>query len=153
MFDYLRVCELVNGIDVNSGLAAFAAAAKIEDELAELRKANLKLANEQFLAMSPADRKKRHYGVLFKQYTAPAQYEWPQAVVEAEAKLKDAKALAKADKSAKQIKPPELDLAVDRTFSVQVLDEPRIDESNVEAIMAGAMVYVEAKQQKKGTAQ
>ena len=140
----MRVCALAQRASVNPGLEAFAIAAEIAEELDELRKANLKLANEQFAAMPAPERKKEHYGAMFKPYSKPAQYEWPQPVVDAEQALAAAKALAKADGTAKVVERT-FDFEADRMFSVQALAQPAAGGLGIEEIMAGAMVYVEAK--------
>lgn len=152
MFNYLHVCALVQRAQAAAGLEAFALAGRIADELEELRKANLKLANEQFAAMAAPERRKEHFGAMFKPYTKPAQYEWPQQVQDAEKALNAAKALAKADGTAK-VAERAFDFESDRMFSVQVLAGPPEGGSRIDDIMASAMVYVEAKQQTKEVSQ
>jgi hypothetical protein len=148
MFDYLHVCGLVRRAAVNSGLEAFAVASEIELELDELRKANLKLANEQFAAMPAPERKKERHGAMFKPYSRPAQYEWPQPVLDAERALADARERAKADGTAKVVERA-FDFESDRMFSVQVLARPAPSAAKIKEVMAGAMVYVDAKMNNK----
>jgi hypothetical protein len=106
-----------------TALEKVSALKKLESIATGKQKDLIGATNREFKNLQTNNPKKKQFvvnGCVFKSYTKPAAYDWPDKVLRKEAELKQAKAAAKEDGTAilKQVSP---DIETDKSFSVSVM--------------------------------
>ena len=96
---------------------------KLEALSADKQKELIGPANREFKNLQTNNPKKKQFvvnGCIFKSYTKPASYAYPEEILQKEAELKQDKAAARKDGTA-TVKKAAPDIETDKSFSVSVM--------------------------------